>query len=217
MKMFFSLKALVLSFVLAIICTLPMRAQKSDDFFRVGDEFSGNRDIIYWTAVNGITNNGIGQSEAPVGSGLLILTAVGAGYAISRRKRNFKKGTTLLMAFALLMGMTQCKKNVETITPVSNSVHITLNVDDGSRINVTPGLDYATVTFEEGDVIYVGYNNACIGSLAYDAGQEKFGGNVAFVPQVDDEPLYFYFLGNKTPTITETTKYTVDIIDQTSK
>jgi len=36
----------------------------SDDFFHVGDEFSGNRD-----------NNGIGQTETPVGSGLLILTA----------------------------------------------------------------------------------------------------------------------------------------------
>jgi len=218
MKRFLSLKALVLSFFMAMLCALPVSAQKSDDFFRVNDDFVGTRTVTYWTAVDGISNNGIGQSEAPVGSGLLILTAVGAGYAISRRKRNFKNGATLLLAFALLFGMTQCKKNVETITPMSNTVHITLNVDEGSRANVTPGDDYATVTFEQGDVIYVGYDNACIGSLTYDAGNQKFGGDVAFVPKAaDDQPLHFYFLGNKTPTITETTKYTVDIIDQTSE
>lgn len=213
------MKALVLSFVLAMICVLPVGAQQNDDFFRVDDDFNGTRDAItYWTATNGIGNNGIGQSEAPVGSGLLILTAVGAGYAIYRRKHNFKNGTTLLLAFALLFGMTQCKKNVETITPMSNTVHITLNVDGGSRANVTPEDEFATVTFEEGDVIYVGYNNACLGSLTYNAENQKFGGDVAFVTPVgDDSPLHFYFLGNKTPTTTETTKYTVDIIDQTSK
>lgn len=212
------MKALVLSFVLAMICALPVSAQKSDDFFRVNDDFGGTRTVTYWTAANGISNNGIGQSEAPVGSGLLILTAVGAGYAIYRRKHNFKNGTTMLLAFALLLGMTQCKKNVETINPVGNGLHITLRVDGGSRANVTPGDEFATVTFEEGDVIYVGYNNACLGALTYNAENQKFGGDVAFVTPVgDDSPLHFYFLGNKTPTITETTKYTVDIIDQTSK
>lgn len=59
----------------------------SDDFFHVGDEFSGNRDVIYWTAVNGIANNGIGQTEAPVGSGLLIVTSLGARYAASRKHK----------------------------------------------------------------------------------------------------------------------------------
>ena len=218
MKRFLSLKALVLSFVLAMICALPVSAQKSDDFFRVNDDFGGTRTVTYWTAVNGISNNGIGQSEAPVGSGLLILTAVGAGYAVMRRKRGVKNGATLLLAFALLLGMTQCKKNAETINPVGNGVHITLRVDDGSRASVTPGSDYAEVTFDDGDIIYVGYNNACIGALTYNAENQKFGGDVAFVTPVgDDSPLHFYFLGNKTPTITETTKYTVDIIDQTSK
>lgn len=202
---------------MAMLCALPVNAQNSDDFFCVGDEYGGTRDAItYWTATNGIGNNGIGQSEAPVGSGLLILTAVGAGYAIYRRKHNFKNGTTLLLAFALLLGMTQCKKNVETINPVGNGLHITLRVDGGSRANVTPGDEFATVTFEEGDVIYVGYNNACLGSLTYNAENQKFGGDVAFVPQVDEQPLHFYFLGNKTPTISGT-QYTVDIIDQTSK
>jgi hypothetical protein len=223
MKNFFNFKALVLSFVLAMICALPVSAQNSDDFFSVGDEYGGTRDAItYWTSANGITNNGIGQSEAPVGGGLFVLTAVGAVYAIAKRKRLLRNGINLIIVSFMLIGLNNCKKNIETInSTVSNSVYITLRVNDGSRVIVDPtnggANDYAKVNFENGDIIYVGYNNACIGSLAYDAGQEKFGGNVAFVPQVGDEPLYFYFLGNKTPTITETTKYTVDIIDQTSK
>lgn len=212
-----NLKSFVFAAFLALFA-MPVSAQNSDDFFRVGDEYSGTRDAItYWTAANGIANNGIGQSEAPVGSGLLILTAVGAGYAIYRRKHNFKNGTTLLLAFALLFGMTQCKKNVETITPMSNTVHITLNVDGGSKATVVPGEDYATVTFDDGDVIHVGYNNAHVGTLTYDSSTGKFSGDLSIAEQVGDQPLQFYFLGNKTPTITETTKYTVDIIDQTSK
>jgi hypothetical protein len=78
MNKFLSVKTLVFSIVLAI-SSLSLNAQMSDDFFHVGDEFSGNRD-----------NNGIGQTETPVGSGLLILTALGAGYAASRKhKKNF--------------------------------------------------------------------------------------------------------------------------------
>lgn len=213
------MKALVLSFLMVMSFALPMSAQRSDDFFRVDDEFNGTRDITNWTIANGITNNGIGQSEAPVGGGLLILTVVGAGYAISRRKHNLKKGTTLLLAFVLLLGMTQCKKNVETITPVSNAntVRITLNVDGGSRATVVPGEDYATVTFDDGDVIHVGYNNAHVGTLTYSSSTEKFSGDLSIAEPVGSQPLQFYFLGNKTPVVTETTKYTVDIIDQTSK
>jgi len=216
MNKFLSVKTLVFSIVLAI-SSLSLNAQMSDDFFHVGDEFSGNRDVIYWTAVNGIANNGIGQTETPVGSGLLILTALGSGYAISRRKRNFKKGLTLVLACVMLLGMTQCKKNVETISSLPNAVRITLNVEEGSKANVTPGSEYANVEFEAGDVIYVGYNNACIGTLTYNADDKRFGGDVTAVAQEGDQPLYFYFLGNKTPSITETTKYTVDIIDQTTK
>ena len=70
-----------------------------------------------------------------------------------------------VMALALVLGFTQCKKDQPT--PQTQGVRITLNVDGGnnnSRVIVNPtghtNPDYATVTFEEGDVIYVGYNNA---------------------------------------------------------
>ena len=88
MKKATKLKAFMLSLIMTALL-LPMTSfaqQTSDDFFRVGDEFNGTRDVAAWT----ITNNGIGQSETPVGSGLLILGTIGAGYAIAKRKRNKK-------------------------------------------------------------------------------------------------------------------------------
>ena len=70
-------------------------AQRSDGFFRNNEDTYDNRDanINIWTANNGFQHDDFG---APLGTGLLILTAAGAGYAISRRKRNFKNSTTLL-------------------------------------------------------------------------------------------------------------------------
>lgn len=146
-----------------------------DGFFRGGNDNYQNRgDVeIPGNSDDGISNYGIGET-VPLGSGLLIITALGAGYAISRRKRssrdasNASKFGTLLLAFALVFGITGCKKNKETISnPAAvEGVHITLDVcgDDGSKVVVTPGYEnpvtheiYANVVYENGDKIYVGY------------------------------------------------------------
>lgn len=218
MKRFTVLKAFVLSCLVAAVSLLPMslnaQNQKSDDFFR-NDEFNGSRlDVAGWA----IVNNGIGQSEAPLGSGLLVLSAVGAGYAIARRKRNIKKGATLLLAALILVGMTNCRKNLDTITSVpSNGVYITLNVDgDGSRVIVNPtghtSPSYATVTWEDGDILYVGNNGAYCGYLKYDG--TKFGGTITPTSGDDGDYLHFYFMGNKGAKSEPTS---VNITDQTSK
>jgi len=223
MKRFAFIKAIVLSCVVVAGLLLPMsaNAQKNDDFFKVDDSFNGNRDAI---AITGISNYGIGES-APVGSGLLILTAAGAGYAIVRRRKNAaratRKGVTLMLACALLLGMTQCKKNVDTICDVtSNGVRITLNVGGGEKVIVNPtghtSPDYATVTFEDGDKIYVGNNGKYCGYLTYSESTEKFSGTVN--PTSTADYLHFYFLGNKAGNLTNgDTECTFDIIDQTSK
>ena len=111
MKKTIRLKTLVLFGVMALGMLLPatMYAQGgNDNMFQVDDAFSGNRDITTtWVLIN----NGIGQSEAPLGSGLLILGAAGAGYVLAKR-RHSRKGMTLVLALALMLGMTQCKKNI---------------------------------------------------------------------------------------------------------
>ena len=195
--------------ILALFVTtaITMTAQKSDGFFN-----TYNEDIYQDRSIEsiGLDNQTFGQ-DVPLSGGLLIMFAAGAGYAIYRRKRNFKNGSTLLLAFALLLGMTQCKKNVETITPLSNTVHITINVDDGSKadVNTTTGeVDYA-----DGDVIYVGNNGAYCGYLTYDG--SVFSGDIAPTSGDDTDYLHFYFMGNKGGTSGAPTS--VDIIDQRSQ
>ena len=221
MKKATKLKAFMLSLIMTALL-LPMTSfaqQTSDDFFRVGDEFNGTRNVAVWT----ITNNGIGQGEAPVGSGLLILGAIGAGYAIAKRKRN-KKGAALLLALALTLGFTQCKKKVvEPIANNGNTVHITLTMaGGGSRVIVDPtnggANNYASVSFESGDKIYVGNGGKYVGYVTYN-GTNTWEGDLTS-PTTDDY-LHLYFLGNKAPlsdvTPGTTTEFSVSIADQASK
>lgn len=221
------LKFLVLSLALVTAMMLPMTisAQRTDAFFNnLDDEDDWNRAVTPITfGGGGIVPQGIGES--PLGSGLLVLSLVGAGYAVARRKRSrrssSKISSVMLLSFTLLLGMTQCRKNLNTINDVtSGKVHITLKVDNDSRIVVdttnaaTTG--YAAVSFENGDVMYVGYNKQYVGSLTYSNG--NFSGNIDIATTVDDEPLYFYFLGGKgfTPTF-DGNVATLDISDQVLK
>lgn len=214
-----NLKALLLFafFALFLLHPASLNAQ-SDGFFRGGNDNNLNRDgeiNINSNTGNGITNDGFG---APVGSGLLILTAVGTGYAIARRRRNVKKGTTLLLVFALILGMTNCKKNQnEPQNTVVNQVMITLDAggNGGSKhtINTTTG----AVTFQNGDVIYVGDGSTYIGTLTRTDG--VFSGPIN--EPADETEIYFFFVGGLTPSVTPsagtTSSFTVNISDQSSQ
>ena len=225
MAKFFNIKAAVLSVFIAVAAMLPSisQAQKSDGFFNNFDNEDLYNDRLGITiGGGGISPQGIGE-PAPLGSGLLVLMAAGAGYAVLRRKgiKGIKGVNAIIMAMVLLLGMTQCRKNLDTIQDdPSNKVHITLRVENQSRVvidtagAITPS--FATVTFENGDIMYVGYNKTYVGSLSYSNG--NFTGDIDISQTVDDEPLYFYFLGGKgfTPTISGNTA-TLDISDQVVK
>ena len=231
-----NMKALLLFafFALFLLNPASLNAQKTDGFFRGGNDNYENRDAVNINDDGGINNYGIGET-VPLGSGLLILTAAGAGYAISKRRRNkgFKainaiKGLNAIMiTMVLLLGMTQCKKKVETISKpvIIEGVHITLDVcdDDGSKVVVTPGYEnpvtheiYANVQYENGDKIYVGYNNAYVGELTYNG--TAFSGSVNIAAPVGEQPLHFYLLGGKgfTPSFDGNTA-TVVISDQSTQ
>ena len=134
-----------------------------------------------------------------------------------------RRMTYFVMALALVLGFTQCKKDQPT--PQTQGVRITLNVNGGnsnSRVIVDPtghtDPDYATVTFEAGDVIYVGNNGHYCGYLEYDG--NNFTGTISDENLSSNDYLHFYFLGGKgfTPTINETDNTaTVVISDQTTK
>ena len=131
------------------------------------------------------------------------------------------------LAFALMLGLTQCKKeNTTTSSNDGAKVPITLNVNggastpstgseigsatDGSRVAVEGGT--GVVTFESGDVLYVASNGTYVGTLTYNG--ENFAGEVN--EPAEGEKLHFYFLGNKTPEFnSNNTGCSVVIDDQT--
>lgn len=129
-----------------------------------------------------------------------------------------KKLNIVLMAFALVAMMAQCKKDNGNATPDNseNTFAITLNVgsNGNSKADVNPMT--GTVDFENGDKIYVGSGGKYVGSLIND-GNHRFVGNIT--DPVEGEPLYFYFLGNMSPDETiaagATEEFSVVISDQT--
>lgn len=126
-----------------------------------------------------------------------------------------KKISMILMAFALAMMMSQCKKNEGQTTSNDKVVTITLDVkqNNGSKVVVNPNT--GTVDFETGDKIYVGSGGKYVGFLTHNG--TNFSGNIT--NPTENQPLQFYFLGNVTPQETlsagTTEECTVIISDQT--
>ena len=147
-----------------------------------------------------------------------------------------KKICVIMVAFALLMGFTQCKKDqpndnvnpVPVLTGETYNITLTLGGSGNAKLGVHPNdaADIAPVTYERGDEIYVAYDGKHCGTLtctAYssevDQNQDPLGvftGEIT-VETSGSQPLHFYFLGNKTATIASgNTGYTVDISDQST-
>ena len=150
---------------------------RTDGFFSNNGDYN-NRDGEAEMS-SGLTNESFG---APLGSGLLVFTAAGAGYVLIKKKR---RRLNMIVVAALLLGMTQCKK-YDTIMYDSNSVKITLDVEGDVKLGVNP--ETGAVTFEDGDEIIVANNGLFIGRLTYDEG--IFSGTV-LNPSTDD---YLHFI-----------------------
>ena len=79
-------------FAIAIVLMLGLTANaqgKKDSFFTDWDNNSWNRESDVFPAIMGGTLGGLNgdQPGAPLGSGLLVLTALGAGYAVARKRK----------------------------------------------------------------------------------------------------------------------------------
>ena len=141
-----------------------------------------------------------------------------------KRKAN---ALSLCLAAALLLGLSQCKKQETPITPptpeeTEEGIHITLDVDDGGRHVVNPDTDYAYVNYSFGDKIYVGDGSKYIGTLTNTGSTGETGSHfegTILSPSDGTTHLHFYFVGGlETGTLTKgsTTSFAVDISDQSS-
>ena len=141
---------------------------------------------------------------------------------IMKRKAN---ALSLCLAAALLLGLSQCKKQETPITPptpeeTEEGIHITLDVEDGSRHVVIPGTNTAVVNYSFGDKIYVGDGSKYIGTLTNTGSTGGTGSHFeGTILSPSSETLHFYFVGGlETGTLTKgsTTTFNVDISDQSS-
>ena len=128
-----------------------------------------------------------------------------------------RRMTYFVMALALVLGFSQCKKEqVNTPENETKTVNITLKVgsNGGSKhdINTTTG----AVSFQNGDVIYVGNGSTYIGTLTYDG--TIFSGSI---DQPDNNTeIYFFFVGGLPTTpadLSGKSSFTVDISDQSTE
>ena len=129
-----------------------------------------------------------------------------------------RRMTYFVMAFALVLGFTQCKKEqVNTPENETKTVNITLKVGGnggGSRhdINTTTG----AVDFEDDDVIYVGDGSTYIGTLTRNGG--VFSGPIN--EPTDETEIYFFFVGGLPTTpadLSGKSSFTVDISNQSTE
>ena len=93
-----------MSTMIAVSLLIPMslygQGGRTDGFFSSGSDDYGNRDEGVAEVTGGITNDPMG---APLGSGLLIMTAAGAGYVLMKKR---KRALMILAAVVLMTGMT---------------------------------------------------------------------------------------------------------------
>lgn len=116
------------------------------------------------------------------------------------------------MAGLLALGMTQCKKE-QNNQDEGEKYAITLRLDGGAKVGIQPN-DSGEVHYESGDQMVVAYDGKYVGTLNYDHG--AFSNNLVITKSDTDQPLYFYFLGNRQGTLeANATTCTVDISDQT--
>ena len=108
-----------------------------------------------------------------------------------------KKVTIAIIAIALVLGMTQCKKKKDLASDIfeGGTRTITLNVGDNSKVSVNPNT--GVVKFTQGDIIYVAYEGKYVGTLTFNG--DIFTGDITTGQANGDKKLAFYFMGNRTP------------------
>lgn len=126
-----------------------------------------------------------------------------------------KKISMIVAAMALVLGLSQCKKD-QGPKVIEEPVEITLDVSANSGAKIDVNTESGAVSFEQDDQVLVASGGKYVGTLSCRG--DKFKGQITGA--TTGQPLYFYFLANRVNTGAmtpgTTTSCTVDISDQTS-
>ena len=185
-------------------------AQRNDDFFRA-EEFNNRLDNVIWGVI--VTQDP--TEPAPLGSGLLILTAAGAGYVAVKRRKTFKKGVAIMLAFSMLLGLTQCKKHLDVIETVDKGIPMTLDAYNGAKTVFNMSGDQLQIAWGTNEVIYVVCNGKCIGSVTNGAGGGgTFTGSVTDLTAGNTYTLHYYYVGTEQTIADNATSFTMTFSGQ---
>ena len=120
-----------------------------------------------------------------------------------------KKISIIMMALALVMGMSQCKKNEQEASNNGDNTAITLRISSNSKLHFgeETAMGRIPVLWHSQDIVYMGVNGKCIGYL-YCTGSAQdegcFSGNANTI-DVNDIPvgeyMDFFTLGAQVQTI----------------
>ena len=134
-----------------------------------------------------------------------------------------KKIGIFIIAVALILGLSQCKKKTTSLEPADDGkmVRISVNAGHGDKHVVYP--ESGAYVFENGDKLYVGNHGYYVGTLEYYNG--AFSGDIEIADTCAaayKDYLHFYFIGGAytgelyTPSATNpTTSFEWSIADQT--
>ncbi len=85
------MKKILLAIAIVLTIGFSANAQGRDGFFSSYDNGYSNREVSNPTngdfSLNFPTHFQNNDTEAPLGSGLIVLTALGAGYAVARKRK----------------------------------------------------------------------------------------------------------------------------------
>lgn len=130
-----------------------------------------------------------------------------------------KKLEYVIIALALIVSLTQCKKNNAVLKEIDDDlIHIVINVAENSRINVNTAT--GAVSFERYDHLYIVSDGLYIGFVSKDKADGPFTGTIK--RPTEGKPLYIYYLGSDSGLHNslkpgETTSCKVNITNQTNK
>lgn len=126
-----------------------------------------------------------------------------------------KRLVIMIVALALVLGMSQCRKPVETINaePKGETVDVTVSVTSGAdKTKITPT---GVVTWKAGDKLYVvGVTDGLLGSVSAIAAGDPmlFSGKIKALTAA--QTLKFYYVGDSEFTLDGSGRYTFSIENQ---
>ena len=204
--------------VVAVCALLPCIASaqtlKTDNFFKNIDEVNNRENGLDWGT--GLTTQDPTQPAAPLGSGLLIIAAAGAGYAALRRKRTSKKGTALLLSAVMLLSMTQCKKTSVKPESTNTSSGVTMYLTAHNGDSKTTFGANGSITWNQNEKIYVVDDalGQCVGYVTNGTdGGNTFSGTINVEPGTHN--FHYYYVGTVQTITDNATSFEMDFTNQT--